>query len=57
MWFLPKTSRLLQARRAHAGPSILLVWLLAAAAAAPAFAQAPDEHAKLTFGDYHFPSA
>ena len=34
--------------------SILFAWLVAASAASPAFAQAPDDHAKLTFGDYLF---
>ena len=31
---------------------MLLVWLLATGVAAPSFAQATGEHAKLTFGDY-----
>ena len=34
--------------------SILFAWLVTASAASPAFAQATDDHAKLTFGDYLF---
>jgi len=34
--------------------AIVFAWLLVAGAVAPTFAQAPDEHGKLTVGDYLF---
>src|SRR5258705_6385560 len=34
--------------------SVLFAWLVAASAASPALAQAPDDRGKLTFGDYLF---